>query len=316
MQIPPIFQYRFLFEAAAPARLPSFASSAWRGAFGHALKRCICVMSDLGRCEKCLLYHQCAFPELFDPPRSPHLPRRYKKPPPFVFSPEEGRSVKSGDSVSVELRLLGDASRHFPYVLFALKKAAESGIGSGRTRLLLRTVSQFTQQGWQEIMDDHGRLRRLPADPIPAPEKIPGSVRVVLRSPMRLRIKGRNMRPEQLDSSGFLLALYLRTWLLSPDCEGSSRSDWKNLGEAASSVRFDGTGLGWREIVRRSARQGLMRVGGIVGGFELRGDLAPFWDFLWYGQWLHVGHLACMGLGAYRLEAAKPGGSAAAGEAV
>lgn len=39
----PVGKYRFVFAADPAARLPAFAGSAWRGAFGHALKRAVCV---------------------------------------------------------------------------------------------------------------------------------------------------------------------------------------------------------------------------------------------------------------------------------
>jgi hypothetical protein len=32
------------------------------------------------------------------------------------------------------------------------------------------------------------------------------------------------------------------------------------------------------------------------------GDLAPFWPYLVFGQWVHVGKGATFGLGGYRLE--------------
>ncbi|MEZ5581405.1 MAG: CRISPR system precrRNA processing endoribonuclease RAMP protein Cas6 [Candidatus Competibacteraceae bacterium] len=42
--------------------------------------------------------------------------------------------------------------------------------------------------------------------------------------------------------------------------------------------------------------------GGIIGELTLTGDkLAPFWPYLWLGQWTHVGKGAVMGLGQYRL---------------
>lgn len=132
----PAFQrYRFSFQAAEPVWLPPFAGSAWRGAFGGALKRTICIMPGIEDCRDCLLYRQCAFPELFAPPRPPDLPRRYATlPPPFVFAPEPGGVLEAGDVAEIELRLLAGAQRHLPYVVHALRRAAGRGMGARRGR--------------------------------------------------------------------------------------------------------------------------------------------------------------------------------------
>ena len=43
-------------------------------------------------------------------------------------------------------------------------------------------------------------------------------------------------------------------------------------------------------------------MGGILGSFILdMRELAPFWPYLWLGQWVHVGKGAVMGLGALRI---------------
>jgi hypothetical protein len=44
-----------------------------------------------------------------------------------------------------------------------------------------------------------------------------------------------------------------------------------------------------------------MALGGVVGDWTLRGDLAPFLPFLHLGQWLHAGKNATFGLGKYHL---------------
>lgn len=45
-----------------------------------------------------------------------------------------------------------------------------------------------------------------------------------------------------------------------------------------------------------------MEWAGIVGAATYEGDLAPFWPYLVFGQWTHVGKGATFGLGRYRLE--------------
>lgn len=54
--------------------------------------------------------------------------------------------------------------------------------------------------------------------------------------------------------------------------------------------------------MRRGPRQDRrMEWEGIVGRAGYEGDLAPFWKFLTFGQFVHVGHGATFELGKYRL---------------
>jgi hypothetical protein len=57
----PVARYRLTFRAVDDLRLPAYAGSAWRGAFGHALKRLVCVTREPA-CPPCLLYRSCAYP--------------------------------------------------------------------------------------------------------------------------------------------------------------------------------------------------------------------------------------------------------------
>ncbi len=65
-----VSRHRLRFIAQEPLRLPAYAGSAWRGAFGHALKRLVCVTRE-PRCPDCLLYRSCTYPCLFETPPDP-----------------------------------------------------------------------------------------------------------------------------------------------------------------------------------------------------------------------------------------------------
>lgn len=63
----PIGRYRAMFRASQPIHLPAFAGSAWRGAFGHALKRALCV-TRMPVCAECALWRCCGYAYVFEPP--------------------------------------------------------------------------------------------------------------------------------------------------------------------------------------------------------------------------------------------------------
>jgi len=83
----PIKTYRFYFATDSAVRLPNFAGSAWRGAFGHALKKTVCVVRNTP-CNQCMLKNACAYSYLFEtpPPANTEKMRKYTAAPhPFVL---------------------------------------------------------------------------------------------------------------------------------------------------------------------------------------------------------------------------------------
>ena len=66
----PVACYRLHFIAQEAVRLPAYAGSAWRGVFGRALRRLVCVTREPA-CPACLLYRSCIYPYLFETPPDP-----------------------------------------------------------------------------------------------------------------------------------------------------------------------------------------------------------------------------------------------------
>lgn len=56
----PISSFMFEFGFTGKNQLPPYSGSAWRGAFGHALKQSVCVVRHTP-CSDCMLKNSCAF---------------------------------------------------------------------------------------------------------------------------------------------------------------------------------------------------------------------------------------------------------------
>src|SRR5438874_1253202 len=87
----PVGCYRFLFEQDPQCELVGYSGSAWRGAFGHALKRLVCITRER-HCPNCLLYYGCIYPYIFETPPPPNTAkmRRYNVAPhPFLLEPPD-----------------------------------------------------------------------------------------------------------------------------------------------------------------------------------------------------------------------------------
>ena len=70
----PIGHYTVCFRLRQELRFTQHAGSAWRSAFGHALKRTVCVTRE-PICSACLLFRSCPYPYLFET-RPQTVPRR------------------------------------------------------------------------------------------------------------------------------------------------------------------------------------------------------------------------------------------------
>ncbi len=297
MELPSLCRYRFDFRADVDLMLPVFTGSTWRGAFGHALKKACCVQRAPGDCDACPLRAHCCYTTVFAPQAPAGAPKQYQTPSPmYVFAPQSGGNVAAGDEVRIELRLLGEARRHFPIVMHALTLAACRGIGARRLPLQF-VQAMIWQNGWQPLQAHADTSMEAP--PSPAPRHI----RLRLDTPLRLKSAGRNLTPDAMDATTLLMSLLRRIYLIHLGDGKLPDIDWRAWQQRCQAVTISHADTHWKETPRKSARQGKMQAGGIIGSLELSGELAPFWPMLWHGQWLHLGHLACMGLGSYRLEA-------------
>jgi hypothetical protein len=297
LRFPPLFEARFVFVSPLPVRFQRFPGSAWRGAFGTALKRLVCSMR-LRPCPGCPLLGVCPFPQIFDPPADPSAVSyglaRARLPPYVLDPPETPRPgfFEAGEAIPVTLRLIGEAGRFGAYAAVALVQAAEHGIGPDRARL--------------SLVESHGeapapKLRRLELTPPPLPQE-PISVRFT--TPLRLKIDNDLCTPANLTPAHVLGAAVRRFSLACTHYAGfTPEADFRALKQAMQTLRWQEAALHWCETTRRSQRQGtLMRLGGIIGWARL--DLTPapaLWPFLWFAQWLHLGKAATMGFGRIRL---------------
>lgn len=85
-----IARYDLCLRAVTPVRLPPFAGSTLRGAFGSTFKRMVCVERH-GECPRCLLRKQCAYPYIFETWIEKGNGAREEVAGPFVIEPPFGR---------------------------------------------------------------------------------------------------------------------------------------------------------------------------------------------------------------------------------
>jgi hypothetical protein len=238
--------------------------------------------------------------------------RRYDTiPHPFILdSGEPARARASTTAVqSLRLGLFGQANRHLSTIVFALSRAAAEGIGKGRMPLDLIAVNQnmnWDDATWSRIYTPDESLNAHTPD-VPAIPTITGPVTVTFKTPLRLMRENKCVEPDTFsfhDLFGNLLRrLSMLTYFYG---ETALETDFAALNHHARAVVCRARNLHWYNWTRYSSRQqGRIGMGGLMGSITLDStDIAPFWPYLWLGQWTHAGKGTSMGLGRYVINAA------------
>ncbi len=301
----PAVRYRFKFTVETPVRLPEYAGSALRGAFGAALRRTACMTREKD-CKPCPLYRTCPYPAIFETPApESHTLQKFSQiPNPYIVEPPPWgeRLYQPGETLTFHLVLIGPAMQQLPLIIHAWQRAFRHGIGNGTANLHAVSVID-DQERADKIFDPHEERIQPHATGITLPQTTaPNTVTLTLQTPMRLQNNGKPIRAPALETRDLLVNLLRRTALISEFHAGVRLDDnYHELAQAAARIESE-KDLHWRDWKRYSSRQKQeMTLGGVTGQWILRGDLTPFMPMLHLGQWLHIGKNASFGLGQYRL---------------
>lgn len=307
----PVARYRFEFQVTRPIRLPDYAGSMLRGAFGHALKQLSC-MTRQKECTGCPLIHTCPYPAIFSPvPPAEHALQKFSQiPVPYVLEPPAwgAKSLQEGETLSFHLVLIGRALRELPLIILAWRRALARGVGTADGTADLKRVVQCLQTETGDESEIHRPETGTIAPHLQSlnlhrtqDERI-SSVTLQFHTPLRLQQNGHALSPEKLEARVLLKALIRRANLLAEfHTDTPLHTDFAQMLEACSCVR-DQKNLVWLDWTRYSSRQHQkMSLGGVVGTWVIEGNLDYFTPFLRLGEWLHVGKEATFGLGGYTI---------------
>lgn len=303
----PVARYRLDFTVDTPLTLPAFAGSTLRGVFGGALRATCLTKAKV--CDSCPLLASCPYAMVFEPrpPSAEHplqdfsqIPRAY-----VIEPPQWGeKTYVQGDTLSFHLVLAGRVLEQLPLILWAFHKGFQRGVGRGDGTASLARVWHVADDEATLILDGPGnRIIGHAGAVLPAPSFAGKAVTLHVDSPLRLQTNGRRATAEEFTPRKLLTTLIRRIALISEfHGAGTLALDFKALAAQAETLGSDKQ-LTWRDWTRYSSRQQQkMELGGVVGSWQLTGELTPFLPFLHLGQWLHVGKEAVFGLGGYRLE--------------
>lgn len=300
----PLMTYRFYFDTHQPVRLPDYPGSAWRGAFGHALKKTVCVIRNTP-CHQCLLKHACAYSYIFEtpPPSNTEKMRKYNSTPhPFVFRFAEKPTT---EEYSLDMNLFGHGQRFFPYIIHAMHMAGQDGIGGNRQPFRLNRIDAIDFQGQPITVYQEAELRNQSPLQSPSPPQMPEKINITFHSPVRIKQDNKNLGDNHFNFGALFGSLLRRISMICYfHTDTPLETDFAELAAAARNIQFSTQNLHWYDWTRYSSRQQTeMQMGGVLGSVSLdMQGLGDFWPYLWLGQWTHVGKGTSMGMGAYTID--------------
>ena len=304
----PVKRYRFFFDSPINIRLPEYPGSAWRGAFGHALKKTVCVVRSTP-CPQCLLKSACAYSYIFEtpPPANSEKMRKYTAAPhPFVLQFPKATEANQ-QTYLVDLILYGHGQRFFPYIVHAMQNAGLDGIGGQRQAFVLQKITDISPPAEGSLIYEKGELLPQALAATPEIAAMPPQIEICFSTPLRLKHEDKNLTKHDFNFGAFFGALLRRISMLSYfHTDTPLDIDFAALSAKAKTVQFSQQALHWYDWTRYSSRQQTeMQMGGLLGAviLDMQG-LEAFWPYLWLGQWTHVGKGATMGMGAYTISAA------------
>jgi hypothetical protein len=330
---------RVAAEVQSTLELNEHQGSAIRGSLFHALRNRFCMNREAKECAACPLVASCPVATLVSTlrpgsGRGRDVPRPYTVQPPL---PGSGHPVERpngrlafryhpGEKFKFGLTLYAQALQLFPYVVLAVGELEQSGIGRKTKQADSRwqrgtfQVSEIKAENpltgeRQPVLKAGDQLVQVPDVPIThaqvcewVNERIANSEsRITIRflTPTRIIQRGHLLKPGHFSFQPFFQRLMERLEALSRHFSDTPLhfDDPKGLIEAAGRVEVSDHRLVWEELRSYSTRRRAESpTSGLMGSVMLKADdWSPFWPWLVWGQFTHVGKDAVKGNGWYEV---------------
>ena len=216
-----LYKFNFKLKALEDMRLPLFKGSMFRGAFGWAFKRAVCL-TKLDDCNGCILKNNCSYFNVFEteiPENNIPFLRGVKKVPhPYIInSYKESRSEYSkGDNLNVELIIFGEYIKLFPFFVFTFQQMGKRGIGKKRYKFSLMEIENIISHNESEpLFNSNTNILNTNILPLKHSDKeinIPSKIQIEFVSPLRIQSDGTILNRSQQVTEELLLNLFLRRY--------------------------------------------------------------------------------------------------------
>jgi hypothetical protein len=315
----PSFTLGISYRANGNLDLPSFPGSLWRGALGPALRDIACF-TRWRPCSECVLLKDCLYPAFFED--LPVLKNGKRSPPrPFVLHVDwvgGSRRCVAGGRLGFSLTLFSEVVRkRIAYLVAALARLGERGIGRDRTPLTLESVDVLTPGGGHLERIYKDGLLRLAPKPWAWPDDFvldPGcvhNVQIQLLTPLIIKRYAQHL--DKGPPFGELARALLRRRhdLIDafagggPEVDEALRQNATLVLRMSEQVSMEEDRTYWQPLERYSGRRKQKQSqSGLMGSIGYSMVPAPLVELLRFGVLTHAGGGTAMGMGAFSLRVA------------
>lgn len=229
--------------------------------------------------------------------------------PPLPVRVGEDHVVNPRETFVLELILVGSALHVFPYLVQAVARIGQIGIGYGRGRFTLQAVEAFhpiTEA--RSVLYSMGGSVTMPDQPINAAQVAcyadtlaDHRLHLHFMTPTQLICDGKLLNRPRPDT--ILLRALERLQLLelhygTPESQAAWKQRHDTLGQHAQAVRVRRDDTRWQRAYSGSRRANrLQDVSGFVGSILLEGEIAPLRLWLAWASLVNIGKNAIKGNG-------------------
>lgn len=304
-------KFRFVLQAEENISLPEYKGAVFRGGFGYAFRKIVCIQRANKDCTNCMIQKSCIYSYIFETPlpEDSEVLRLYKTVPhPFVLEPplEDKRIIEKDNETEFNLILIGKAIDYLPYFIFTFNELGKTGIGRNRSKFTLKRVESITNDNSRIPIYNHEEQTIVSGYPVIDTNQLmvtdqTNEIELKFITPLRVKFDGKI-------TSNIKFHIILRNLLRRISslsifhCGKEFDCDYTGLIEEAKKIETTKTTLKWYDWERFSTRQKQkMNLGGVIGSITVNGNLNPFLQLLRLGEYIHVGKNTSFGLGKYEI---------------
>ncbi|MEL6525288.1 MAG: CRISPR system precrRNA processing endoribonuclease RAMP protein Cas6 [Chloroflexota bacterium] len=312
-----LYHIRFLLEAESTVHMCIQAGAQIRGALWYALNDIACTdttqLSNPAHTQHCPACYLTGLQT--KSPRGMNPPRPFTVRPPLGVRAEEEQIYEKGEPFQIELVIIGDAIRLFPYIVQAMRQAGQTGFGYGRGNFRLLDILNTHPVTQAQTSLLHNAQVQMPPHALTqqqvtlATEMLPTEgIRLRFLTPAEIKDKGTILRT--LTFRPLFARLFERLQSLAfhytevTQDSAVWQSVYETLTQQASDIQRHRDDTRWIVVHSGSTRANRRHdISGLVGDVVYEGNMTPFLPYLMWGQSVHVGRNTIKGNGWYVLRA-------------
>ncbi|MFA7288116.1 MAG: CRISPR system precrRNA processing endoribonuclease RAMP protein Cas6 [Melioribacteraceae bacterium] len=306
-------QFNFTIEFLEYAKLPPYKGSMFRGAFGWAFRKAVCVTKEKS-CEGCDLHQMCAYFLVFEteiPKNNLWFLKGVKKlSHPFTLHPplEQRREYNKGDILNVGLTLYGNFIPLLPHFIKTFAAMGNDGIGVDRRKYKLIKVTNSIDSDHSLILFDNtsSPIKKnfiIKSIDMTSDENNVSGITLEFITPARFQKAGKVLTHASSINFELIYNALLRRYFTISRLYCNGNDDDYPSPIDVSGINIKSNNLYFHEMERYSSRQNKkVELGGFMGSISFSGDLAPFISLLKAGEKISIGKNTVFGLGKYKME--------------